>query len=72
MFEINEGRWDRGIRIALGLGLVAVGFGGVVGGGAGLVVGIVGLVPLITGLVGWCPLYSVLGMDTCAAPKARG
>lgn len=71
MFEMNEGRWDRGIRIALGLGLVGVGFGGIVGGGAGMVLGIIGLVPLITGLVGWCPLYALLGLDTRPAPKAR-
>jgi hypothetical protein len=25
----------------------------------------IGLVPLITGLVGFCPLYRVLGINTC-------
>jgi hypothetical protein len=28
-------------------------------------IGLVGIVPLVTGLVGYCPLYSVLGVDTC-------
>lgn len=69
MFKTNEGRVDRGLRIGLGLALLVLGFGGVVGGGLGLVVGIVGLVPLITGIAGWCPLYTVLGMDTLGRRK---
>jgi hypothetical protein len=28
--------------------------------------GWVGLVPLATGLVGFCPLYSILGINTCS------
>jgi hypothetical protein len=27
--------------------------------------GWLGLVPLATGLVGWCPHYSLLGINTC-------
>jgi hypothetical protein len=27
--------------------------------------GLVGIVPLVTGLIGWCPLYSILGIKTC-------
>lgn len=70
MFKTNEGNLDRGLRIALGLFLMALGFGGVLGGGLGLAVGVIGLIPLATGLVGWCPLYSVLGVDTCGTRKA--
>ena len=29
-------------------------------------IGWIGVVPLITGLVGSCPLYSLLGLSTCA------
>lgn len=25
----------------------------------------IGAVPLITGLIGWCPPYSLLGINTC-------
>lgn len=70
MFKTNEGHVDRGLRIGLGLVLLVLGFGGVVGGGLGLVLGIVGLIPLITGIVGWCPLYTVLGVDTLGRRKA--
>lgn len=70
MFKTNEGKVDRGLRIGLGLVLMALGFGGVIGGGLGTLVGIVGLIPLVTGLVGWCPLYTVLRVDTCGPRKA--
>jgi len=27
--------------------------------------GLIGLVPLVTGLIGTCPVYSILGINTC-------
>jgi Protein of unknown function (DUF2892) len=57
----NEGTLDRTLRIVLGLALLAL---VVVGPRTWL--GLVGLVPLATGLVGFCPLYRVLGVRTCA------
>ncbi len=29
-----------------------------------------GVIPLLTGLVAWCPLYSVLGFNTCKIRKS--
>lgn len=60
---VNEAVWERFARTALGIVLLIVGFA-VVGGTAGTIIGIIGLVPLLTGLVGWCPLYSLLGIRT--------
>jgi hypothetical protein len=60
----NEGTIDRAIRIVLGLGLLSLVF---VGPQSPL--GYLGLVPLATGLIGFCPLYKVLGLSTCPAPK---
>jgi hypothetical protein len=31
--------------------------------------GYIGIVPLATGAIGWCPLYTVLGINTCALKK---
>jgi hypothetical protein len=56
----NEGTIDRALRIVLGLGLIALVFVG-----PQTPWGWVGLVPLLTGLVGFCPLYRVLGINTC-------
>ena len=57
----NEGFVDRTIRVVLGLVLLALMFIG-----PKTWIGIVGLVPLLTGIVGFCPLYRVLGVRTCA------
>ena len=60
----NEGTIDRAIRIVLGLGLLSIVF---VGPQSPL--GWIGLVPLATGLLGFCPLYKVIGLNTCSLPK---
>jgi O-antigen ligase len=56
----NIGNIERIIRIVGGLVLIALTATGTVG-----VWGWLGLVPLATGLVGWCPPYSLLGINTC-------
>ena len=61
----NEGTIDRALRIAAGLVLLSLVFIG-----PQTPWGWIGIVPLVTGLVGYCPLYSVLGINTC--PMKRG
>lgn len=56
----NIGNIERIVRIVGGLVLIALAATGTVG-----VWGWVGLVPMATGLVGWCPPYSLLGINTC-------
>jgi hypothetical protein len=34
-------------------------------------VGLVGLVPLLTATLGFCPLYTLLGVSTCAGTSGR-
>ena len=60
----NEGTIDRALRIILGLVLLALVFVG-----PQTPWGWVGLVPLATGLIGWCPLYTLLGLNTCPMKK---
>ena len=60
--KLNVGGVDKGIRIALGIVLLSL---VVLLEGSIRWIGLVGIVPLVTGLVGYCPLYSVLGVDTC-------
>jgi hypothetical protein len=59
----NEGTADRVIRVVIGLGLLSL---TVLGPHSAW--GLVGLVPLATGVVGFCPLYRLVGMNTCAKP----
>lgn len=61
----NEGTIDRTLRIIAGLGLLSLVFIG-----PQTPWGWLGLVPLVTGLVGVCPVYSVLGIRTCPAPRS--
>lgn len=65
----NEGPIDRGIRAALGV--VAIVGGVVVGGAPAVLLYVVGAVLLGTAAVGWCPLYRVLSISTCPAPRQR-
>ena len=62
--KANVGTIDKAVRVVLGVALLSLLF--VVDGGLRWL-GLVGLVPLATTLFGYCPLYSVLGMSTCAA-----
>ena len=58
--KANEGSVDRGARVVAGLVLIALAATGTVGAW-----GWIGVVPLVTGVLGWCPLYTVLGINTC-------
>jgi hypothetical protein len=60
----NEGILDRAVRIILGVALLSL---TVVGPHSML--GLAGVVPLATGLLGFCPLYRLVGINTC--PIAR-
>ena len=60
----NVGMLDRGIRILVGLALLAVFF---MADGPARWIGLIGIVPLGTAAMGWCPLYAVFGLSTCPA-----
>lgn len=66
---MNEGNWDRLLRIALGVVLLYLGWAGVVGGTLGSILKVIGFLPLVTGIVGWCALYRVLGISTRAPTR---
>ena len=61
--KANVGSVDRWVRIVIGLVLILWGIFGLQGGGKWAAI-IIGLIPLITALIGWCPLYSALGLST--------
>lgn len=56
----NEGTIDRALRIIAGLVLLYLAFTGQYTPWTWI-----GVVPLLTGLVWFCPLYRLLGMNTC-------
>ena len=62
LLAVNEHPLDRILRVALGLVLLSLVFLG-----PQTAWGWLGLVPLLTGLLGSCPLYSLIGLNTCRA-----
>lgn len=64
MFKRNVGGFDRIARIILGLVLIALVFVG-----PKTTWGWLGLIPLLTGLLQTCPLYSLLGFNSCPRDK---
>jgi hypothetical protein len=61
MFTTNVGSIDRLLRIILGAVLIALVFVG-----PQTPWGWLGLVPLATGFLRTCPLYSLVGVNTCS------
>ena len=62
--KINEGVIDRSLRVIAGLVLIGLAATGTIG-----MWGYIGIIPLVTGAVGMCPIYSLLGINSCPAPR---
>lgn len=62
----NEGNADRILRVMVGLGLLSLVFVG-----PKTLWGLLGLIPLTTGSLGICPIYSLLGVNTCASGECE-
>ena len=60
----NVGSVDRIFRFALGIGLLALAFTG-----PKTPWGYLGFIPLLTAAMSSCPLYSLLGVNTCKVPS---
>ena len=68
--KINMGSADRMIRLIAAILLTALYLIKVITGTAGFVALVVAGVFLLTSLVRFCPLYTLLGMNTCGIKKA--
>jgi hypothetical protein len=62
--KTNVGSIDRVLRAGIGIALIGLALTGTIGAW-----GWIGVVPLATALVGFCPAYSLLGLNTCSAKK---
>jgi len=60
----NVGGIDRGVRIVVGIALIAGAVTGVIGAW-----GWIGVVPLATGVFRFCPAYLPFGIRTCPSKK---
>jgi hypothetical protein len=55
----NIGKTERVVRVIAGLGILSLAFVGPASAW-----GYMGIAPILTGLIGWCPPYTLLGIDT--------
>ena len=62
--KANVGTIDRVLRVVAGLVLIGLAVSGKVG-----VWGYIGVVPLLTGLFRFCPVYPLIGLNTCPMEK---
>ena len=65
----NVGRLDQLLRVGISLGLIYVGFINdqiIADVLSSYVIGSIGILNIIVAFAGFCPLYVVAGIDTCA------
>ena len=65
----NMGTADRIIRTMIAALLVVLYYLDIVGGIWGIVLLVLGVIFLATSLMGFCPLYTLLGLNTCKSNK---
>ncbi|MBL7810620.1 MAG: DUF2892 domain-containing protein [Bacteroidetes bacterium] len=65
----NVGMADRIIRIIVAILFSVLFFTGTVSGTLGMILLILGGVFFATALVGFCPIYALVGMNTCPPKK---
>jgi len=63
----NVGSVDRVARVLIGLALLAFAF---YSGYQYAWLGYIGIVPILTAVFGTCPLYSLIGVSTCAVKRS--
>ena len=66
----NMGSTDRMIRIIVAALFAVVYFTGTVTGTLGVVLLVLGGVFVLTSIVSFCPLYAIVGLNTCPLEKS--
>jgi len=67
----NMGNTDRMLRLLIAAAAIILYFTHIVTGTFGIVLLVIAGVFALTGLVSFCPLYTVLGINTCAAANKK-
>ncbi|MBI5727175.1 MAG: DUF2892 domain-containing protein [Ignavibacteria bacterium] len=63
--KANVGSADKVIRIILGVLIIGAGFY------FKSWFGLIGIVPLLTAFMNFCPLYSIIGANTCGVKQSN-
>jgi len=62
--SLNVGSFDQILRLIIGAVLIALAYFGILSGTAAIIAYVVAAITIITGLVKFCPLYSILGINS--------
>ena len=65
MMKTNMGSADRAIRVLIAIAVAILYFTGTIQGSLGVVLLVLAVVFLLTSVMGFCPLYTLFGMNTC-------
>ncbi len=66
---INMGSIDRTLRIIFTLIIAYLYYSGIVSGTLGILLLVVAMLFVITSIFGFCPIYTLIGVNTCELGK---
>lgn len=65
IMKVNMGSYDKLLRLALAIVLIVLYYTGVIHDTLGIIGLVVALILTVTSLISFCPLYTLLGINTC-------
>ncbi|MFT6166847.1 MAG: hypothetical protein ACJAV5_001506 [Vicingaceae bacterium] len=65
----NMGTIDRVVRVLIVIAIAVLYSQEIISGTTAIILGVVGAIFLLTSLVSFCPLYKIVGLNTCPAKK---
>jgi hypothetical protein len=66
---VNMGAMDKSIRVIIALAIAILYFMGLIKGTMATVLILLAIIFVLTSLVSFCPLYTMLGINTCKLKK---
>ena len=67
----NMGKADKIIRLIAALVIAGLYFGSIISGGFGIVLIVVAVIFVTTSFINFCPLYTILGLNTCPIDQQK-
>jgi uncharacterized membrane protein len=65
----NMGNTDKLIRLTIAALIAILYYTGVISGTVALILGIFAVIFALTSLISFCPLYTLVGINTCSTKK---
>lgn len=67
----NMGFLDRTVRTLIAVSIIGISYTGIISGTLAVILFIVSAIFLLTSIFGYCPLYSLLNINTCQRMKQQ-